>query len=270
MMGSKKLISVITATARENSLELAVKSLKKQTLKDFEWLIVSPIADKFLPGLRQHQSYRIKQHDPFPIVVMWDPPKPNRCFWTLNQAYNHAIRFSHGELIVFLQDSIMISPTGLEQFWEGYKKTKACITGVGDQYECIDEMGKPSVKVWSDPRRRLDQGSFYECMPIDFEINWGCAPKQALYDIGGFDEELDRLGYGGDNVSICERLDTIGIKFYIDQSCESFTVRHNRSIYGGENEWNKNHVIFSGAYKKRKRELIQSGSWPVLDFLEQA
>lgn len=248
-------ISVITATAREDSLKLAKESLDRQTLltkgeDEFEWIIISPIADKFH---LQQASY--------PVKILKDPPKKKGNYWSLNAAYNKAIREAQGELIVFLQDFIMISPTGLEQFWEDYEKTNGCITGVGDQYESVDEMGKPTVKVWSDPRKRLDQGSFYECNFVDFELNWGCSPKKVLVDIGGFDEDLDKFA-GMDNISVAERLNDIGVRFYIDQSCESFTVRHERLP-----DWDRNHAMH-GAYEKRKRELKKQSVWPRLSYLK--
>lgn len=80
-------ISVITPTIRPEGLVVLANSLKKQTLKDFEWLVDINISGK-----------------------------PD-----FNQAMNRMLRRSQGELIVSIQDFIQIPEDGLEQFWVAYK-----------------------------------------------------------------------------------------------------------------------------------------------------
>jgi hypothetical protein len=89
-----------------------------------------------------------------------------------------------------------------------------------------------------------------------------------LVGVGGMDEGLDFLGYGGDQLQVGERLDAMGTKFYIDQTNESFTIRHGREDFGGQEAWDKNHILFNGKYDARKNELIKQGKWPILDYLK--
>lgn len=241
-------VSVVTPTIRKEGLDVVQKALKNQTFKDFEWLISSP----FDPGIP---------------TAKWIPDKFTEGYWSLNRAYNSLFVAAQGDLIVSLQDWIWVPPTGIEQFIDAYESSQGIISGVGDQYERVGQYGKPEVKIWTDPRRNSNYGSFYECYPNDAEWNWCLIPKQALIDIGGMDEQLDFLGYGGDQLQAVERMDTLGYKFFLDQTNESYTVRHDRGDFGGQDAWDKDHVLFNGKYKERKKELINNGQWPVLDYL---
>jgi len=192
-----------------------------------------------------------------------EPPKKERNYWNLGTAYNEGLRHCQGELIVSLQDWIWVIPQGLEKFWLAYQQTNGCISGVGDQYDQLDEFGRPTNKIWNDPRKTSRHGSFYECYPNDWELNWACAPLKAFYDIGGFDEELDKWA-GGDNISVCERMDALGYKFYLDQTNESFALRHERY-----KDWDGSHCLLTGKYHERKKQLIDKGQWPVIEFLKR-
>lgn len=242
-------ISVITPSVRLEGLEIVKNSLSKQTFTEFEWLV----------GSKQKPDYD----------CIWVEDDFKGGFWNLNRIYNKLIKQAQGELIVSLQDCIHIKPDGLEKFWNNYQNNrKAIVSGVGDQYERINKWGKPEIKIWSDPRKREDYGSFYECYPHDVEWNWCAVPKQALYDVGGFCEEMDFVGFGMDGYQVNERMDELGWKFYLDQSNESFTVRHDRSVYGGDDRWNQNNNLSNGKYTELKLKLINEGNWPKLHYLD--
>lgn len=244
-------ISIITPTIRKDGLDIVWQGLISQTFQDFEWLICSPF-DPEIPAAR------------------WIKDDFQGGFWTLNRAYNRLFKEAKGRLIVSLQDWIWVSPIGLEKFWEAHKQHKqAIISGVGDQYERVGEWGKPEVKIWNDPRKTDKYGSFYECIWNDAEFNWCAIPREAVFDAGGMDEALDFKGFGGDQLQLCERLNDLGYRFYLDQTNESFTVRHNRDASGGEKKWNDNYVLFNGEYELRKNELKNSGVWPRLTYLSE-
>lgn len=235
-------VSVLIPSNRPDRLDLARQSLKRQTYEDFEVLICSP----FDPGFGDR----------------WVPDTFEGGFWSLNRAYNALFKEARGALFVTLQDSIWIQPDSIEKFWYGYESTKGCISGVGDQYSGLDDLGKPTGKVWSDPRKTRQAGAFYECYPNDIEFNHACFPKKAAFEVGGFDEGLDFLGYGGDQLQFMERVGELGYKTYLDQTNESFTLQHGR-----KEGWDDNHVLFNGVYDKRKEELITQGLWPRLNYL---
>lgn len=252
------VISVVTPTIRKEGLDIIKKSLEKQTWKSFEWIIGSP----FDPEIEDGKFFKVR----------WVKDDFKDGFWSLNRIYNKIFKECRGTVIVSLQDWIHIPPRGLEAFLEAFKEVgEAVISGVGDQYEQLNEFGKPEVKIWSDPRKH--DGGLYECYPNDAEWNWCAFSKKFIYEVGGMDEQLDFLGVGGDQLQVGERWDAMGKKFYLDQSNESFTLRHGREDFGGQKEWDSKHVLFrpgktgKSLYDERKKELIKSGKWPVLDFL---
>jgi len=232
------VLSVITCSNRPDKLKLAQDSLSKQTYKDFEWLVVSPVDPK---------------------VGKWvkDPPKGKNDLYCLNKAVNAGIKASTGDLLVLLQDSIWIQPDALEKFAFHFKTNpEAFVSGVGDQYDQLDDNGKPCHKVWLDPRKRSDMGSYYECLPQDWETNFCSLPRKAIYDVGGWDEEMD-IYYAWDNVAVAIRLVQFGYKPYLDQTNESFTLKHGRSADWDENVWS-NHDI-AGFLKTRPIKLEYLG-----------
>jgi hypothetical protein len=248
-------ISVLTPSVRRDGIDIVKKALEGQTFKDFEWIIGSPFT---MP------KHFIK--NPF----YWVEDDFEYGFWTLNRIYNKMFKKAKGELIVSLQDWIYVQPDALEKFWINYQEVgpKALISGVGDQYERLGKYNRPEVKIWSDPRKTMNNGSFYESYPQDCEWNFAAIPKKALFEVGGMDEELDFLGFGGDQFGVGQRLNDLGYKFFLDQTNESFTIRHSRSDFGGQQYWDENHVLLNGKYDKRKMQLLNEGKWPVLDYLK--
>jgi hypothetical protein len=256
-------ISVVTPSIRKDGINIVAQSLAKQSFHDFEWLVGSPfspsIPEKYLDNMSGFE---------------WVEDDFTGGFWSLNRIYNRLFQKVSGDLIVTWQDWIWTPPDGLQRFVDAFESLgseweKSVVSGVGDQYEKLGQYGKPEIKIWSDPRKTLEHGSFYECNPNDTEWNWCAFSKKAIFDVGGMDEELDMLGYGGDQLQVGERLDALKYKFYLDQNNESFTIRHDRSDFGGQEEWDKKHVIFNGKYDERKRQLVTSGQWPRLNYLKQ-
>lgn len=171
------LISVLTPTIRPKGLEIVQKSLQHQTFKDFEWLTEIGIPER--------------GHD-------------------LNAAFNRMIRRSKGELLVFYEDYTKILDDGLERFWKAYQEHPDTLftSPLGKVNDWND---KPRWD-WRAKKQTSDQKDYTDALPRCWEIDWGSAPKKALYDVGGFDEELDKH-WSGDNVSVACRADLKGWKF---------------------------------------------------------
>lgn len=244
------MISIITPSVRKEGLDIVAKSIQKQTHEDWEWLIGSSF-------------------DPEIPWATWVKDDFEGGFWTLNRIYNKLFQEAKGDIIVSLQDHIYIPPMGLESFYDSFiaLQGKGLVSGVGDQYKSLDALGKPTDKIWNDPRKSKEQhpGSFYQCHWNDVEWNWAVMPKQAIIDVGGMDEGLDHLGYGGDQLQLMQRLNDLGnYSFWLDRTNESYTVRHDRSKHGGQENWDGHHVLFNGEYQKRKDQLIETNNWPVL------
>lgn len=170
-------ISILTPTIRCAGLEVVRIGLLNQTFKDFEWLTEINSTGK---------------HD-------------------LNKAYNRMLMRAKGELIVSLQDYIKILPNYLEKFWQAYQENQD--TFITSPVGKVDNVNYSGDIRWDWRAYRNDETkNIRECEWRCWEIDSGCAPKQALFAIGGFDEALDGH-WSSDNVNVGCRADLAGYKF---------------------------------------------------------
>lgn len=135
--------------------------------------------------------------------------------WTgkvdLNTSLNRLLKRSRGELIVFLQDWIIVPPEGLELFWKAHQEKPAFYTAP------VGKRRKKSDKVNWDWRAHREGKIDW----TEWEIDWASAPRDALFAIGGFDEELDKA-WGFDNVNT-------GLRAY-QAGYDMFNLKENRVI----------------------------------------
>lgn len=219
-------ITVITPSVRPEGIPIVEKALKRQTFKSFEHIIQGAEAKKE-PG----------------------------DYWTIYKDYNLAVKKAKGDLIVSIQDYTSFNPDALQKFWTHYElDNKKIVSGVGDKY--TDDTF--TVKTWQDPRKRSDQGTFYPCYFNDIELNMAALPRQAIYDVGGFDERLDQYS-SLCGLDVLDRINMIGgYDFYLDQSNESFSLEHGR-LPG----WEEN-LPFDGPYEERQKQYIEDPKLPYL------
>ena len=266
----KPKISVLTCSNRPGGVDVTWYSLKRQTFRDFEWVFYDALYEK-----RQKEVAGFTKHDPRVKHYKQSPKDPQAKTW-LAHAENGAIKRAQGELIVFLQDFIYIQPDALEKFWIQYQSNgKHFVTGVGGQYDnpgvndIADPDGTftvfdkpfrdvPMNKVWQDPRQRTDLGSFYQCYPPDWEMNFCMCPKQMLYDIGGIDESYDFIGFAFDNCSVAERASMLGYIPFIDQTNESFSI--NSDAWSKSAAKTDENFINIATHHANKMHQIRSGN----------
>lgn len=231
-------ISVMNLTNRPGGIDVLWANMKRQTEQDFELVIVD--------GLWREREKEVKEYINDPrLVYIRQNDKPEGALTNLAHADNQGFRACKGELIVCLQDYHWISPEGLSKFWYHYKRLGDCLVGgIGDQYRLpdassiVDPNGKitvfdkpftrrPEVVSYHDPHRRSEFGSFYECYPPDWELNWCMIPRKVIYELGGMDEQYDFEGFAYDNANIALRADMLGYKTYLDQTNECMGFDHD-------------------------------------------
>ncbi len=266
-MNSK--ISVITVSNRRGGVDINYSSLKRQTFKEWEWIFCDTLYEERKEEVQAYckdgRVRHIQQGSKDSLARTW-----------LNHAENQGVRESKGELIVFLQDYIHIKPDALEKFYLQYQADpKIFVSGVGHQYLCppvFDLNGlitvfekpytqQPTSVVWQDPRLRKDLGSYYECKPEDWEVNYAMCPRQMLLDIGGFDEEYDQIGHAFDNCSVAFRAYALGYKPYLDQSNESFSI-NNDSFSKEKLKTQEDFLRIATFHQKRMAEIV-NGEYPL-------
>lgn len=136
---------------------------------------------------------------------------------TLNQSYNRMIRRAKGEIFVSVQDYTKIPPDFLEKIAKKYeesdKRTFFTIPlGKTLDWEKVD---------WDWRKHRT------ECTWNDWEIDAGFCPMEALWKIGGFDEELDKR-WSFDNQSVGYRAEQFGYKFGVFHGTEAVAFDHDK------------------------------------------
>jgi len=236
--GENKIkISVITPTVRPEGLALLEKSLRQQTFRDFEWIVGSPKPPKLA------------------IDYKWvkDPPKNEGDYWTLYKCYNAMIKECTGDFIISWQDYTYVKPDTLERMWLHHlTNPKSLIGVVGDKYS--DDTW--TNKTWKDPR---DRGyGFVACPFHEVEWNFCGVPKEALYSVGGFDEDLDKYSSlcGADvavRIEIMKQFD-----FKMDQDIKTYSTEHGRLP-----EWDE-HSPFGKVWLSKLEEYKEN---PKLNYL---
>ena len=114
-------ISVITPSVRKELLKVVERCLARQTLQDYEWIVVSP------------EDYGYGDW-------IQDPPKRKGDFYSLNKAWNAGLKQATGELFVSIVDGLWFPPDVLQRLWDLYQHdSMTCIGLTGDQYNQMED-----------------------------------------------------------------------------------------------------------------------------------
>lgn len=216
-------------TARHGGMDILKGSLERQIFKDFELVIVDTLWEK--------REDKVKEYfKDYNLTYVRQSKKREGAYSNLAHADNEGFRACTGDLIVCVQDFIWMAPFALHKFWEAYQAYgDILVGGVGHQYsdpgkEDIKNpdgnitifkeefKGRPEKQCWSDPRMRLDQGTFYETSPSNWELSYASISNKVIKELGGMDEEYDFKGFAYDNVNIAQRAEFLGYKTYLDQT----------------------------------------------------
>lgn len=170
------LVSVIIPThGRSSTLARAIKSVKNQTYKNIEIIVVDDNA--------RDQSLRDKVSE---IVNHFEGVKLYYNDKELggSGSRNNGIKFSKGELLAFLDDDDEFLPTKIQKQYELYKQLENKKVGMIYCYSnfITESTNKIAIKA-------VD----YEGIPLKEHLisciaatSWWFCPKKALLDIGGF------------------------------------------------------------------------------------
>lgn len=179
-------ISVLTPTIRPHRLAPVYESLKRQTFKDFEWLVEFGLSDTE---------------------------------FTLPADMNKMLRRARGEIVVIWQDSISAPDDFLETVIETHRRF---LLGCDDRHPDRNDglrhtnfavtypVGKrhgESVDWDWRAERRGKVGSH------EWETDLASCPRHMFEDIGGYDEAFCD-GWSWDNVEVGYRAAAAGYSFY--------------------------------------------------------
>lgn len=185
------MISILTVTKRNGWFDLAVKSLKNQTYKDFEWIIV------YEPNVELQSTDEIKNYK-------WVPAPPKKAHSNLSASNNEGLRNCTGDYVLFYQDFIELEPDTLEKL----------VANIDDETFITTATINPDG---NKDQRYTGIDTLREIKPAEWEENVGMAPMKVLKELGGYDEGYDE-GWAWNNVNVAERAELLGCTFLIDES----------------------------------------------------
>lgn len=133
----------------------------------------------------------------------------------LPKALNRALKRSHGEIIVMLQDCIEIPENFLETIVKEYD-------GSFTTYPVGKRNGDSIDWDWRTNNNR-------EIQPHEWEADLAVAPRKAFFDIGGYDEAFCD-GWSWDNVEVAHRAKSAGYKFKCSNSVSGVAIDHDKEI----------------------------------------
>ena len=231
-------VSIYTPTIRNGFWNLMGNNLSKQTYKNFEWVIIddfpedrSKIAQKYaLQYGLDIKYYRGKQR------------KEKRNYGLVN-ANNTALDKVTGELMVFLQDFVLITPTAIEELVRIHKKNPDALLAPCDVYHAPSITPKIEQEDWFDGRTDIVGDFLWQNQrisgiglrvsnnPFEFEQNWGAIPVKIARELGGWYEFFD-FGLGFDNTDIAFRALRAGYRIIVDDTNLATCIDHWKALKG--------------------------------------
>lgn len=232
-------ITIYTPTLREGFWNIMAANLAAQTHKDFEWLIVDGY-----PNSRAGLAKKYGQL--YDLDIKYIHQKKTKRTYSLCNANNIAIENATGELFVFLQDFVLLTPTALEELLIVSRKHP------GDFIAPVDNYFAPKIKPnlkntedWFDgdtdvigefmrANIRIQNRGIREADSIqDFEQNFGAVPLSTLKHLNGYWEFFDEA-LGWDDTEIIWRAQKLGYHLWVDDTNQCICLDHHKTL--GNNE----------------------------------
>jgi hypothetical protein len=175
------------------------------------------------------------------ILSTYTNPRLNRTY-SLCNANNLAIEKATGELFVFLQDFVLLTPTSLEELLNVSRKHPGDFIAPVDNYfapkikpdlsnkedwfngslDVIGEFMRKNVRVQNAGVRK---GEFI----TDFEQNFGAVPLSTLKHLNGYWEFYDEA-LGWDDTEIIYRAKKLGYNLWIDDTNQCICIDHHKTL----------------------------------------
>lgn len=214
---TQRLVEIVTVSKRTGWEQLAIESLDKQTYynkhkRNFRWIIVTEEPnDKLQAFIDLCGPSKIKP------LLLQAPKKKDGYPSNLNASLNWGLKHTSptASHIIFYQDFIELQEDTIEKLVKARNETaRGFIT------TATHEDGKFDA-------RYTGMNGLRPIEAKEWEANVAIAPRTALFQLGGFDEEYDQ-GWSWDNVNVAERADLLGYKFYIDESIQPNLHYHEK------------------------------------------
>lgn len=229
-------VSVVINTAdRAKYIGDTLRGLEQQTYDNFEVIVVN--------GPSQDNTEEVVKK--FNIRYYTAP-------FNLSVSRNIGIKHAAGDVIAFIDDDAVPSPTWLEEIVQGY--TKESVGAVGGWVYHVDsadyQFKYGAISMWGAPILKTEKDFDYNRARAEYyNINIGTNAtylRTHLVEVGGFDEEIE---YYHDESDVCVRMINGG---YSVVELEGAIVHHKMAPSSRRSSWknvtNWDSVVKNGVY----------------------
>lgn len=234
----KKASIVIPTLNKLNRLRLVLKSLEGQITDEVEVIVVFDGCDpEVIDGFRALQlSYE-------PIAVISEQNIGRA------RARNKGIEAASGEIVIFLDDDRVVSPTYVESHYSLHKAGYGVVLGQRNQlfmkdsdidrfYEEPDGLRDFCEQNGEVEKYAFGNGAKSRIRWMNFYTGNVSVDRQALLDVGGFDESFSKWGH--------EDLD-LGIRLYL-----------KGLTFGYSTEANNYHLMHASNFDNKKKQCAEN------------
>lgn len=250
MLNHHPQVSVVINTAdRAKYIGDTLRGLEQQTYDNFEVLVVN--------GPSQDNTEEIVKK--FNIRYYTAP-------FNLSISRNIGIKHAAGEIVAFIDDDAVPSPTWLEEIVKGYDDED--VGAVGGWVYHVDsadyQFKYGAISMWGAPILKTEKDFDFNSPNADhYNINIGTNATyrtKYLVEVGGFDEEIE---YYHDESDVCVRMIDGGYKVV---ELEGAIVHHKmapssrRSSWRNVTNWDsvvKNGIYFAVKHSKNKASIFE-------------
>lgn len=272
-------VSIFTPTQRPG-IDVTVESIRRQSCKaKLQWIL----SDELFPERWTDQECQTALYE------LDSRRNLDTAFFKLNKkegykrnlaaGYNKAMEIARSwgaDIFISLQDYIWVPEDGVSNFIKMYEELevkerfKAIYTGItsitsdppvseitnpNGMYTIFSRpfTAQPQNIAWMDIRYRHDIAQAYTyhvCPEIEYETNWACVPRTALYDERlSYDEDFDQaVAY--ENQDFAYRAKSLGYHVLIDMNNQVLSLPHKQ--YFAE-EWAEEQPL-----TQKNRELCET------------
>ena len=193
-------------------LEPTLESLRHQTFKDFETIIVDWHIDKRRYIAGKYSDLEVKHvHDqPCPWFDL-KPPKGfeatvEPAFQNVGGARNFGAILADGELLCFMDDNIILEPKTLDRAWSWYKKGYG-VKLIRNRYDIENR----KIRLYREFKEEDMYKPLWERgrMPYSYRGAWShgfTLPLRTFLEVNGFEEVMIAGAVGAEDIDLGNRL----------------------------------------------------------------
>lgn len=254
-------VAIFTPTMRPG-IDVSHASIKRQKCDaDILWIVADQLFGERVQVFKNFTE-QDKNNGLYEYRHFYTPKKENNVR-TLAQAYNSAIYMARqweADLFISMQDYIYIPEDGIQKFivmdeeikGEGYAKSlytgitsisndpsSSEVHDIGGMYTIFNQpfYDRPNEIEWMDVRYRSDHLHPYNVSSaIEFETNWACFTKEAIFDENLFFDEIYDEAVAYENQDYAFRAMQQGYNLFLAFENQAISLPHKR--YFSE-EWNR-------------------------------